>query len=220
MDKIKAKSIPNILTIIRIILAIFAILFVCLYKAKNAGINYTLYHYFFSGMYFYIPVAYIIAGSIFLVACATDWIDGHLARKYNWISDFGKLWDPIADKILIDGLLIALAVNNSIPVFVPIIMIIRDIIVDAMRMYASSKGNVVAANIWGKLKTVAQMIAIATTFFAFGIVENAQNHLVLYYFVVNLLYLIACTFSITSGIIYAINIHGKSNKANVTKKQI
>lgn len=218
MDKIKAKSIPNILTIIRIILAIFAILFVCLYKIENASLNYTLYGYIFSGMYIHIRVAYIVAGSIFLAACVTDWVDGHLARKYNWISDFGKLWDPIADKILIDGLLIALAVNNSIPVFVPIVMIIRDIVVDAMRMYASSKGNVVAANIWGKLKTVTQMIAIATTFFAFGIVEYTQNHLVLYYFVVNLLYLIACVFSITSGIIYAINIQGKSNKANVTKK--
>ena len=217
MGKIDKKSTPNILTVIRIILAICAILFVCLYKTETR-ISDTLYGYMLLNLDIQIPIAYIIAGAIFLVACATDWLDGYLARKYNWISNFGKLWDPIADKILVDGLLIALAINSSIPIYVPIVMIIRDIVVDAMRMYASSKGNVVAANIWGKLKTVTQMIAIAATFFVFGIVENAQNHLVLYYFVVNLLYLIACTFSITSGIIYVINIQGKNKKANVTEK--
>lgn len=218
MGKIDKKSTPNVLTVIRIILAFFAILFVCLYKTKT-GICNNLYGYMFASIYVHIPIAYVVAGSIFLVACVTDWLDGYLARKYKWISNFGKLWDPIADKILIDGLLIALAVNNSIPVFVPIIMIIRDIVIDAMRMYASSIGHVVSANIWGKLKTVAQMIAITVTFFAFGIVQNVQSNVIVYYFVINLLHLIACVFSVTSGIIYAINIQGNNNnKANAAKK--
>lgn len=217
MGKINIKSTPNVLTVIRIILAFFAILFVCLYKTKT-GICDNLYGYMFTSIYVHIPIAYVVAGSIFLFACATDWLDGHLARKYKWVSNFGKLWDPIADKILIDGLLIALAVNNSIPVFVTIIMIIRDIIIDAMRMYASSNGRIVPANIWGKLKTVTQMVAITVTFFAFGIVENIQNNVIAYYFVINLLHLIACAFSVASGIIYAINIQGNNNKTNATKK--
>ena len=111
-------------------------------------------------------------------------------------------------------MLIGLAVNESIPVFIPIIMISRDIIVDASRMYASTKGTVVAANIWGKLKTVSQMIAIILILFSFGIINN----IVFFYLVQNLLLLVATIFSIISGVIYEIQIFKKGKKINEQQK--
>ena len=204
MEKISKKSIPNILTIVRIILAVFTILFVCIYKFWPTKA--------FSYMFNDIPITYILAGVFFVIASITDLLDGHLARKYNWISNFGKLWDPIADKILINGVLIGLAVNWSVPAFIPIIMISRDTIVDASRMYASTKGKVVAANIWGKLKTVSQMIGIILILFVFGIVNNND---VFHYLVQNLCLLVATVFSVVSGVIYEIQIFNKKeNKVN------
>ena len=212
MEKISKKSIPNILTIVRIILAVFAILFVCIYKFWDTeAFSYT----FNNGTKVAVPITYILAGVFFVIACITDLMDGQLARKYHWISDFGKLWDPIADKILINGVLIGLAVNGSIPVFIPIIMICRDIIVDASRMYASTKGKIVAANIWGKLKTVFQMIAFILILFSFGIVPN---NLVFQYLVQNLFLLVATVFSVVSGVIYEIQIFKKEKQVNEQQK--
>lgn len=212
MEKISKKSIPNILTIVRIVLAVFAIFFVCIYKFWNDN---AFWYIFNDGTLVVVPWTYIIAGIFFVIASFTDLLDGRIARKHHWITDFGKLWDPIADKILINGVLIGLAVNGSIPVFIPIIMISRDIIVDASRMYASTKGTVVAANIWGKLKTVSQMIAIILILFSFGIVSN---NIVFFYLVQNLLLLVATIFSIVSGIIYEIQIFKKEKKINEQQK--
>ena len=214
MEKISKKSIPNILTIVRIILAVFAILFVCIYNYKywdTEAFSYT----FNDGTKVAVPITYILAGAFFVIACITDLMDGQLARKYHWISDFGKLWDPIADKILINGVLIGLAVNGSIPVFIPIIMICRDIIVDASRMYASTKGKVVAANIWGKLKTVFQMIAIILILFSFG---KVSDNLVFYYLVQNFFLLVATVFSVVSGVIYEVQIFKKEKHENEQQK--
>ena len=212
MGKISKKSIPNILTIVRIVLAVFAIFFVCIYKFWNDN---AFWYIFNDGTLVVVPWTYIIAGIFFVIASFTDLLDGRIARKHHWITDFGKLWDPIAHKILINGVLIGLAVNESIPVFIPIIMISRDIIVDASRMYASTKGKVVAANIWGKLKTVSQMIAIILILFSFGIV---YNNIVFFYLVQNLLLLVATIFSIISGVIYEIQIFKKGKKINEQQK--
>lgn len=212
MKKISKKSIPNILTIVRIILAVFAILFVCIYKIWWTK---AFWYTFNDGTIVAVPITYILAGVFFVIASITDLMDGQLARKYHWISDFGKLWDPIADKVLINGVLIGLAVNGSIPVFIPIIMICRDIIVDASRMYASTKGKVVAANIWGKLKTVFQMIAIILILFSFGIVSD---NLVFFYLVQNLFLLVATVFSVVSGVIYEIQIFKKEKQVNEQQK--
>ena len=215
MEKISKKSIPNILTIVRIALAVFAILFVCIEKFwKTAAFSYMFNDY---KTVVYIPITYILAGVFFVIASITDLLDGHLARKYNWISNFGKLWDPIADKILINGVLIGLAVNGSVPAFIPIIMISRDTIVDASRMYASTKGKVVAANIWGKLKTVFQMIAIILILFSFGIVI-VSNNLVFQYLVQNFFLLVATVFSVVSGVIYEVQIFKKEKHANEQQK--
>ncbi|MCF0113258.1 MAG: CDP-diacylglycerol--glycerol-3-phosphate 3-phosphatidyltransferase [Bacilli bacterium] len=109
----------------------------------------------------------LIAAVIFVLASITDYFDGMLARKWNQVTNLGKFLDPIADKMLVDSLLIFLVIRPSynenqltIPLFCTILMILRDLIIDTMRSVAAAKGKVVAANIFGKLKTVFQMIAI------------------------------------------------------------
>ena len=97
---------------------------------------------------------------IFVVASVTDFLDGYIARKNNMITSFGKFIDPIADKLLVNTVMIMFACNGMVPVVPVIIMIWRDTIVDGLRMNTASKGVVVAAGMLGKIKTVAQMITI------------------------------------------------------------
>ena len=113
----------------------------------------------------------IILFVVFLIASFTDFLDGYLARKNNQVTDLGKFLDPIADKMLINGMMIFLALNFSslgeslkFPFFCVIIMEIRDLIVDGLRFMAATKHTVIAANIFGKLKTVLQMVAISFVF--------------------------------------------------------
>lgn len=109
---------------------------------------------------------YLAICIVFIIASITDKIDGDLARKNNEVTDFGKFLDPVADKLLVNSILIYLAIPHFddkqmvIPVYCIIIMIVRDLVVDALRLVAASKGTVLAANNWGKAKTVLQMVAI------------------------------------------------------------
>ena len=109
---------------------------------------------------------YLIAFIIFIVASISDYFDGHIARKYNLITTYGKFMDPIADKLLVNSSFIIMATQtpDMVPVIAVVIMIARDIVVDALRMISVQKGIVIAANIFGKLKTVTQMIAIILAF--------------------------------------------------------
>ena len=115
-----------------------------------------------------INVVYLVTLVVFILASATDYLDGHLARKWNQVTNLGKFLDPIADKLLVNSMLIFLCVQPAfapsqstfIPVFCVIIMIVRDLVIDAIRQIAAEKGAVIAANIFGKFKTVMQMIAI------------------------------------------------------------
>lgn len=102
----------------------------------------------------------IVVLALFIIASLSDMVDGYIARKYNLVTSFGKFIDPIADKLLVNSLFIILAVSNAIPVVPVLIMIWRDVLVDGLRMSASSKGKVIAAGLLGKLKTVVQMITI------------------------------------------------------------
>ena len=100
-----------------------------------------------------IELEYVIAGGIFIVASFTDFLDGYLARKNNQVTDLGKMLDAIADKVLVNSILIILAVHGFINVIIPVILVLRDIVVDAIKMDSASKGRVVAAIGSGKLKT-------------------------------------------------------------------
>ena len=110
--------------------------------------------------FFELPITSIIAWVLFIVASISDFVDGYIARKYNLVTDYGKFMDPIADKLLVNSLFIILTCWGLVPLGVLLIVICRDIIVDAIRMVMCEKNVVVAANIFGKLKTVVQMIAI------------------------------------------------------------
>lgn len=107
----------------------------------------------------------LILLAIFLIASFTDFLDGYLARKNNQVTDFGKFLDAIADKILVNSVLIIFAAQGHITTIIPVVIIVRDIIVDAIRMTAAKKGNVQAAKLSGKLKTASLMIGMVLTFF-------------------------------------------------------
>ena len=102
----------------------------------------------------------IAAGAVFAVASITDFVDGRLARKNNLVTNFGKFADPIADKILTATMMILMSAMGLLPVWLPIIVIIRELMVDGLRLIAVEKGTVVAAGMSGKVKTVLQMITI------------------------------------------------------------
>ena len=135
----------------------------------------------------------------------TDWLDGYLARKWKVVSEFGKLWDPIADKILINSIMITLSVFDYIHFGITIVFVIRDIVIDGLRMLALHYHVIVAANKYGKLKTIFQMLAICFSLFLFGMKSSAvvtPNSQIWYWFGQMLLYWIALFFAILSLAIY------------------
>ena len=149
----------------------------------------------------------------FVIASYTDHLDGKLARKNNQVTDLGKFLDPVADKLLVSTMLIFLACRDAslyaheqsiyIPVWCVIIMVARDTVVDALRFIAAQKGVVIAANIFGKLKTVLQMVAIACVLlndfpFHYMYPNNTNSYLTVTSFIVYAATLV----SFISGVIY------------------
>ena len=106
--------------------------------------------------------------AIFVAASVTDWFDGHLARKYNLITNFGKFMDPLADKLLVCSAMICMIELDRLPAWVVIIIIGREFIISGFRLIAAENGVVIAANYWGKFKTVSQMIMIILLIVDFG----------------------------------------------------
>lgn len=143
-------NLPNKLTIFRIILVPIMVIIPFL------GIEGELWN---------IPIQNLIIIAIFAVASYTDHLDGKIARKHNLVTTFGKFADPLADKILVLSAMLMLVEMGSIPAWIPIIVLTREFVVSGYRLIAVEKGGkVIAANIWGKIKTVTQMIAIILTF--------------------------------------------------------
>jgi len=124
------------------------------------------------GSFLGISTAFWIMNIIFIIASITDKLDGYIARSRNEVTTFGKFLDPLADKILVISALVILVEYTRIPSWIPIIVLAREFIVSGYRLIAVEKGGkVIAASIWGKLKTVTQMIAIICCFldpFKFG----------------------------------------------------
>lgn len=155
-------NLPNKITVIRIFLAVFILIFL-MFPFYQVGIKLPVLSV--SGK-ISISFEYIISGVLFLVASVTDFLDGYLARKNNQVTDFGKVMDAIADKMLVNGVLIILAFNRDIHVLVPVIIISRDIIVDSIKMISANKsGKAVAASITGKIKTIFMMVGVTLVFF-------------------------------------------------------
>ena len=154
-------NLPNKLTIGRIIAAI-VILIILVVPWYNLGVEFPVYQIAGNIM---IDLKYIIVGVLFVLAALTDFLDGHIARSRNIVTDFGKVMDAIADKVLVNGVLIMLAYDGFISIAIPVIIITRDIFVDSFKMASGKKGKVVAASFTGKAKTMCMMIGMALTLF-------------------------------------------------------
>lgn len=148
-------NLPNKLTVIRIVLVpIVCIIWLFPYNQFDITIGYlNIYG---------INVSYlnIIVLALFCIASFTDFLDGNIARKRNLVTTFGKFVDPIADKLLVNMMLIIMAYKHLIPVVPVILMLLRDIVVDGCRMIAAQNGVVISAGLLGKMKTVFQMVTI------------------------------------------------------------
>lgn len=150
------------------------------------------------------------AGLIFVIAMITDAVDGYLARKWKQVTIFGKLFDPLADKIIVTTSMIFLAVFQYTYIPVVVIFVIRDLIVDGSRNIAASNNIKVEASIWGKLKTVFQTIAIIILFFFIPLIDKKKWWQVL---LINIPMLLALVASIFSGIKYFMQIVPIINKS-------
>ena len=153
-------NLPTKITVTRLILTVFIILLLCV-PFSSLGIVFPKFD--INGVV--VELQYILSGVLFIIASLTDFLDGYLARKYNQVTDTGKMLDAICDKALVNPILIILAANGFVPVIVPVVYVFRDIIVDAIKMEAASKGRVVAAIKSGKYKTAFMMVGITLVFF-------------------------------------------------------
>lgn len=140
---------------------------------------------------------YIIAGVLFIVASLTDFIDGHIARKYNMVTDFGKMIDAISDKILTNTLIVVLACDNMVHPVIAVIIIARDIIVDSIKMLVGNKGKAVAAIGVAKYKTASLMVGLTLKLF-----YDLPISLLGFTGVSDVLLIIAAVLSIISGVKY------------------
>lgn len=134
------KSVPNLLTVSRLLLSPIVVLLV--WQEQN-----------------------IWAGILFLVCCITDWLDGYLARKWDAHSDFGKTFDPVADKVLIIGTLFFLLWTSKVLIWLGILHILRDVSMDIIRIFMYKHRKIIAASNLAKWKTVTQMIGILIILF-------------------------------------------------------
>lgn len=122
------------------------------------------------GEIFEIPISFIIIDLIFIIASITDTLDGKIARKKGLVTTFGKFLDPIADKILVLAAFIMLVELGKIPAWIPIIVLFREFVVSGYRLVVvGNGGKVIAASIWGKIKTTTQMMAIVLAFLDIGV---------------------------------------------------
>lgn len=154
-------NLPNKLTLSRIVIAIIIIMLL-LFPFDAMGISLPK---IFVNETIVIDTKYIIAGILFVIASITDFLDGYIARKRDLITDYGKMMDSIADKILVNSVLVILSAYGFVHPIIPVVIIIRDSVVNSMKMIVGNKGVVVAAIKTGKVKAFLLMVGIILTLF-------------------------------------------------------
>lgn len=147
-------NLPNSISLVRIIL-IPVILVLMLINWDQAIV---------SGDY-HLQIAWLLAGIFFIVAALSDYLDGYLARKLKQVTTFGKFFDAIADKLLTSSVLIVMSYFEIVPIWITLILILRDFLIDALRQILASKQVILAANWYGKWKAAFQMFGLAILFF-------------------------------------------------------
>ena len=196
-------NLPNKLTLLRIIFVIPFIAFMSLSYADGLPD--------FNFLSQTRTWAFLVGGIIFVVAMITDWLDGYIARKNNQITTFGKLFDPLADKIITTTAMVVLSLMGIIPFYLTLIFILRDIMVDGFRNLAASKKVAVEASIFGKAKTMIQSIGIGVIFFIYPIFSKefaTFDPFIADYslYLLNGLMFVAAGLSIIAGTLYFKNI--------------
>ena len=185
-------NLANKLTVFRIILVPVMMLVPVL------GLNQELW---------WIPLTYLIIDLIFIIASITDKLDGYIARSRNQITTFGKFLDPIADKILVIVAMLMLVGSGKIPYWIPAIVVIREFMVSGYRLVAVQKnGNVIAASIWGKIKTATQMVGLILAFVdknVFGAIFT--SNLTGFDFALNLIVTIMLSISVVATIVSGVD---------------
>ncbi|EOS56937.1 CDP-diacylglycerol--glycerol-3-phosphate 3-phosphatidyltransferase [Paenibacillus barengoltzii] len=146
-------NLPNRITLARIFMIPVMLVFLLL-DAGWLAYELTLGEYS-------LPVNQLIAAVLFIIAASTDGIDGYIARKYNLVTNLGKLLDPLADKLLVGTVLIGLVALGKCDAWIAVIIIAREFAVTGLREVALLEGSVIAASKWGKAKTITQIIAIS-----------------------------------------------------------
>lgn len=189
-------NLPNKITVLRLVISVFVLAILCI-PWNIIGIEWPVYS--IQNIPLDFNSKYIAAGTLFAIGSVTDVLDGYLARKYDSVTDFGKVMDAIADKVLVNGVLIILASSNFIPVIVPVIVISRDIAVDSLKMVVGNTKGAIQASWHGKIKTVCMMIGIILLFFI-GIPLSSFGNM--YYRIDLLLIYVATILSIISGYLY------------------
>ena len=182
-------NLPNKLTVLRMVLVPFFVL----------------------ALLWPFPHHYLVALILFGAASYTDHLDGKLARKNNQITDFGKFMDPLADKILVISALVCFVSLGLCDVWLVLLIIAREFMVTSVRLVAAGKGKVIAANNWGKLKTVSQIVAICVILFtqylqelgSLGVLLWISEETAALFWCIGEIFLAAATlFSVLSGLIY------------------
>ncbi|WP_223211502.1 CDP-diacylglycerol--glycerol-3-phosphate 3-phosphatidyltransferase [Mycoplasmopsis edwardii] len=188
------SNIPNWLTILRMILIAPALLLMIFYWVFRYAFN----------PYEFMPVSKTIISLIliiFIISMVTDFLDGYLARRWKVVSNFGKLWDPLADKVMTTSVLIFLASINVVPFWIVVIFVLRDIIIDGIRVVMYKNNVEIAANIYGKIKTLVMSIGIILSTIIYlsvpGIFANPGFNIL-----INITMVVALGLSLYSGYLY------------------
>lgn len=174
-------NLPNKLTMLRILMVPFFVIFVAM---KDSSL------------------CQFIALALFIIASITDLLDGRIARSRNLVTDFGKFMDPIADKLLVMSALVMLVEQNRMPGWVCMLMLSREFIISGFRLVSSTKGKVIAAGIWGKLKTISQMIYIPMALLLIPLKELDQDVHSVWGVLTNLMMYLSLGLALFSGFMY------------------
>ena len=182
----------NKITLSRVFISIIIII-ILLFPFYSFGIEFPKYRV---NDNIVVDLKYIIAGVLFIIASLTDFLDGYVARKYDMVTDFGKMVDAISDKMLTNSLMIILACNGMIAPIIVVVFIVRDIIVDSIKMLIGNKGKAVAAIPVAKVETATLMVGLTLTLF-YNLPFELINLRVSEY-----LLIISCVLSVVSGVKY------------------